>query len=224
MRVCVPVCGQPFLAAIMRVCILKRIAAIMRQCGSASAYEHAKSGLCCRNSNEGLRCKTMHAQVLTRLQSPLGLLSLHMLPTKAIAHPYVYTAPDGSQSIMGCRCRRRPRHSMQNRMDLLQGLKGHDTLAELDVSLNHLKSDGAQHLARLIVTLPSLQQLHVAAIGMRADGLQALSMQVGWQRCVAFRLSNLRVSADAGCPAGAVHAGGVAAFCVLSMLWGGSTS
>ena len=46
------------------------------------------------------------------------------------------------------------------------------------MSLNHLKSEGAQHLARLIVTLPSLQQLHVSAIGMRADGLQALSMQV----------------------------------------------
>jgi len=59
-----------------------------------------------------------------------------------------------------------------------QGLTGHDVLAELDVSYNHLTSEGAQHLARLIVTLPSLQQLHVAAIGMRADGLQALSMQV----------------------------------------------
>lgn len=63
-----------------------------------------------------------------------------------------------------------------------QGLTGHEALAELDVSLNHLYSEGAQHLARLIVTLPALQQLHVAAIGMRADGLQALSMQVGVQR------------------------------------------
>jgi hypothetical protein len=69
-----------------------------------------------------------------------------------------------------------------------QGLTGHGSLAELDVSLNHIKSEGAQHLARLIVTLPCLQQLHVAAIGMKADGLQALSMQVCVCVCVCVRV------------------------------------
>ena len=62
---------------------------------------------------------------------------------------------------------------------------GHDRLAELDLSMNRMMSEGAQHLARLLVTLPQLQQLHVAGIGMAADGLQALCMQVG-AGCVGF--------------------------------------